>query len=91
MCADHVIDRMVTSSAHSVLAGITYGQRGYVLFNPRLNLCQGKPPTRSLGKNYIYLDLKRLESGDTNNQSDQAPVTQYTINISSVIFLAIIP
>ena len=40
MCADHVIDRMLTSSAHSVLAGITYGQRGVVLFNPRLNLSE---------------------------------------------------
>ena len=35
-----MIDWMVTSSAHSVLAGITYGQRGVVLFNPRLNLSE---------------------------------------------------
>ena len=70
MCADHVIDWMVTSSAHSVLAGITYGQRGVVLFNPRLNLSEvsrrrglwAKITTKkvSINKIFILLLLKNM-------------------------------
>ena len=70
MCADHVIDRMLTSSAHSALAGITYGQRGVVLFNPRLKLSEvsrrrglwAKITTKkvSINKIFILLLLKNM-------------------------------